>query len=762
VLESVDSIKNVGLFDDHTQAPGTEFTELTLIFGENGVGKTTVAAILDSLRERNPVTITRRRTLWGQDGPACAVRLDGERYTFDGSDWDSQPPHGTIEVFFPDFVTRNVYAGGGVESDHRRNLCEFVLGRQAVQDVERLADADDRARAAQKLASQLDDHLKKIAKPPDTLETLINLPKDAEIETQLAQARDRLAAAKASDEILKRPVPSQVAPPVLDKPRVQALLSASDVDVAADVGKVVREHVAAHLDADGEDWLKYGAAHGADDKCPFCGQDVQGVDLVEAIGAYFSAEYRAFVERIGAESADILSTCASSALAPVRVALAAQIAVAGQWNAQHPLDAAALERALETAGQSWQRGASLLEALLTRKQASPLEAIPADETITAFDAYEQAVAGLALVNGSLKACADKAEEYRKVVAGASIADLANALARLENQKTRHEAHAVDLVAQRAAALQQRKEADADKERLKTAIDEHASKVVGKYQDGINHYLAYFGCELRIDKVEAKFPAGKASVGYKLVVRGYEVPLGHVEEDPCFETVLSEGDKSSLALAFFLARLKDMPVLTGKVIVLDDPVNSLGGSRRRMVEAVIRDLRGRGAQVVVLTHDERLAAMMWRDSMKIGAMKKIVPLQVKRSGNGSSLLVWDAEGATRSEYVNDYLTLVDYLAGNGDEKRAAGCIRPYVEQRLRHIYPGLPFTTRDPLGEMIKKIRGSGPGDRLEQLKSKLPDLEAINDASLPAHHATDDVPGMPPLTPSEVRVYAQKALEVLG
>jgi hypothetical protein len=64
--------------------------------------------------------------------------------------------------------------------------------------------------------------------------------------------------------------------------------------------------------------------------------------------------------------------------------------------------------------------------------------------------------------------------------------------------------------------------------------------------------------------------------------------------------------------------------------------------------------------------------------------------------------------------------------------------------------------------MITKIRDSDQGSRLYALRAKVPDLESINDASLPSHHATDDVPGMLPLTSEGVRLFAQKALEILG
>jgi wobble nucleotide-excising tRNase len=287
--------------------------------------------------------------------------------------------------------------------------------------------------------------------------------------------------------------------------------------------------------------------------------------------------------------------------------------------------------------------------------------------------------------------------------------------------------------------------------------------VGKYQDGINDYLAYFGCEFRIESVEPKFSGGRAGVHYKLKAHGHEIQLGVSTDEPSFETVLSEGDKHTLALSFFFARLKHLANLSGRIIVLDDPVNSLGSSRRSLIEGVIRDLLKRKAQVVVLTHDIRLAALIWRDR----ALEKFGPavtLQVEKiSGlQGSRLAAWDVEKATQGSYVADYLALIRFLEGGGDHTLAAKSIRPYLEQRLRYLYPGPPFSNRDSLGIMLGKIRNGGTNPRLHTLANKLADLEAINDAALPDHHAADDVPGGEPLTADGVRMFAKKALDILG
>ena len=46
MLEKFEFVNKVGLFEDYSHSPGREFGEVTLIYGENGVGKSTLAAIL--------------------------------------------------------------------------------------------------------------------------------------------------------------------------------------------------------------------------------------------------------------------------------------------------------------------------------------------------------------------------------------------------------------------------------------------------------------------------------------------------------------------------------------------------------------------------------------------------------------------------------------------------------------------------------------------------------------------------------------------
>jgi wobble nucleotide-excising tRNase len=44
-------------------------------------------------------------------------------------------------------------------------------------------------------------------------------------------------------------------------------------------------------------------------------------------------------------------------------------------------------------------------------------------------------------------------------------------------------------------------------------------------------------------------------------------------NPCFKNTLSAGDRSALALAFFIARLYQDPKIGDKIVVIDDPITS---------------------------------------------------------------------------------------------------------------------------------------------------------------------------------------------
>ena len=132
-------IRNIGCFDSFQGTPDTELAPLTLIYAENGRGKTTLSAILRSLATRDATLIKGRRRIGSEHEPHIVLEVDGKQQAvvFQNDQWSES--HDPILIFDDQFVDDNVYSGLSVEAGHRQNLHEVILGSHGV-GLARLVD----------------------------------------------------------------------------------------------------------------------------------------------------------------------------------------------------------------------------------------------------------------------------------------------------------------------------------------------------------------------------------------------------------------------------------------------------------------------------------------------------------------------------------------------------------------------------------------------------------------------------------------------
>jgi len=90
MIEKMISIKNVGKFVDCKAAGDVTFQKLTLLYGENGRGKTTFCDILRSLSTGSGDRIIGRTTLGVTEAPSVKVLTSGGPRKFKDS-----PANGT-------------------------------------------------------------------------------------------------------------------------------------------------------------------------------------------------------------------------------------------------------------------------------------------------------------------------------------------------------------------------------------------------------------------------------------------------------------------------------------------------------------------------------------------------------------------------------------------------------------------------------------------------------------------------------------------
>jgi wobble nucleotide-excising tRNase len=146
--------------------------------------------------------------------------------------------------------------------------------------------------------------------------------------------------------------------------------------------------------------------------------------------------------------------------------------------------------------------------------------------------------------------------------------------------------------------------------------------------------------------------------------------------------LSDGDKNTLAFALFLAKLDHEAKLDQKIIVFDDPVNSLDRYRKNYTIEQVETISKIAKQVIVLSHDPYFLRELWSKFERLNT----ATLCIRKTGNSSQIEVWNIEKDTDTDYISNYRQLSEYME-NGDTdsenmRSVARCIRPALEGYFR--------------------------------------------------------------------------------
>jgi wobble nucleotide-excising tRNase len=306
-----------------------------------------------------------------------------------------------------------------------------------------------------------------------------------------------------------------------------------------------------------------------------------------------------------------------------------------------------------------------------------------------------------------------------------------ALAALLVQKRRFEPEVKGLCDAYQLALAKKVTIEQDKERARVELDVYTKTVLNKYEKSINRLLVEFHAGFSITKTEHGYPGGIASSTYQILINDTPVELGDEEtplDQPCFRNTLSAGDKSTLALAFFLARLEHDPDRAAKIVLFDDPFNSQDSFRKDHTVRKILDCGGYCAQVLVLSHDPLFLKRLWERLEDQPANRK--SLELRRLGLSNTTIVeWDVDEATQSAYNADRKVLSDYYHDeSGDLRHVVQKIRPVLEYYTK-IVGGGTIANGDTLGVIVGKIRIAGPGRSPRGCSSRRLGLRSIRQMS---------------------------------
>jgi len=727
MIERLVELRNLGVLSNALPGKPVELAKCTVVFGENGRGKTTLARLMASLATGDCSCLRPMATIGSDAGPAAGLVVSEAHHTLRKGNW-SPLPLPAIVVFDSDFVKRNVYTGTAVEPSHRRNLCDFALGDEGVRLTGEVTRLDEVIKG---ITAQVGDLERALGSTVGRLmggDEFIALPDDPEIDANIARAQKLVDASRDADPIRNRPGLQRLElefPPVAEQ---VAVLAMTVEDLACEAVEKTRQHVQERLGAGGEEWLRTGVGYLRDESCPFCGQAIGGSGLVDAFRGYFGQAYAELRGRV-ADAADGVETSSSELLLQqMRTTVAANEAAVGFWAKYVSVVEPASPLAnVEPAFAAVRSG--LLPAFQTKKAdllSSVEPAVPLDRVQELCDAATASVASynekVAEVNRAILACQ----------AGASAATITEAeasLNRLHLQKARWDPEPAGMCTRLVALRAEKKGQEALKTDAKRGLDDYMKQAMESYQPAVNGFLDRCNAAFSIVNMGVGFAGGEPRADYSIKLFGRSVSVATKPGDePHFGTMLSDGDRRTLALAFFLARLDRDPNLADRIVVLDDPVSSLDTHRTSCTIEAIVGLATRCRQLIVMTHDPLLAMELSDVLTETGmaAQGGLVVLQLSRDGQSSTIRACDAADLYQTVLQRSIERLETFLDGPAGVAAldAVKSIRPAIEGLLRLKYPKELRGARE-FGVMVARIRDAGCNDRLQRLTGHVDELYAV-------------------------------------
>lgn len=759
-------IQNVGLLRDATETGAIGLSKVTMVYADNGRGKSTFGALLRDWQLGDGARVMARRTIDTKDDPHIGLLLsDGQKAVFESGAWKGD--RRMLEIFDSEFVEGNVYSGFEVRPDQRQSLLGFALGDQAVA-LKQLIDSLTQQIDVQAKARSQAEKVLAASSAPYNVGEFVALAQVPDIVDRITAQEKRMEAAKNAKQLGSRQMPTSLEVIHIDLGEVFALLSTELKELEARAEELVKDHLAAIGGEGAEEWISEGQQYVTGPKCPFCGQGAAELALIAAYKSYFNEAYGALKEDVANLRARIQELTGPEVSQSAAATASTNEARTTAWKDQLSLDAPVLDAAALQARLMKLREA--LSGLLDAKAASPISPIGSAVEMTTTQALLDEVNQVLLAyNQECVAVITAIAEMKTALASDDPEALRAELDRMRATRKRFLPEVALVVGEFQQAEASKKALEEKKATARTAVDDLMAKTLQTYEARINELIQVFGGEFAIAQLKPSYlGSGEPRTDYGLKLRGKAVKLGSradLTKGPGFATTLSEADKRTLAFAFFFARVEVDPDLAKKIIVLDDPVSSLDRNRRYQTVRRIAALSGKCVQTIVLSHDSYFLREL-RNS--VADLDNAVPqpkvLKLRRTKLGYSAFDdCDLDEMCASPYYQHHSVVAKYVDGQStaSPQDVAKAIRPLLEGYYHRKFPGrLP--KRLMFGQILAEASRAAPDDPLSNLKPSLKELGEINEYVGQFHHDADQGDqGISAIVDSELLGVARRALNLI-
>lgn len=754
-----EKIKNIGQIKDYTATGDVSFKNVNLIYGENAVGKSTLSAIFRALKTGDTTAINLKKTIGISEPVEQYIKLkvnseQGEEdKTFEYVTGQGQlfETHliPDIEIFDAYFVEKNILSGWQCSTEQQKNLPNLILGENGISQVLQLekykTELTETIPSAElilknKIIAQNRLFADLAFKAEEFLQKFYNIPKPSEDynydqEIQNLENRIKILQTLANNPEHK---PFRLLPvPDFNKDYfVNEILHKTLDSLSSEAERRVKEH-ASSFNMPNAAWLVQGNVFlGDKTTCPFCGQSISEVDLIHAYKAYFSEEYKNF-------NATLKTYDGISVLGDNKIADIANIILSNDTTRKDFNGGIVDEWPVIDVNEFRNISAKLygiLQSTHEKKKSLVLDSVDLPPE------FEPLFAKFCLFVQKIKNYNDAINTTNTKLSELNADDLPKETQKLSNIKMQKARWCeLDLLAENEAKplIEKRSEVIRSNKNLQETFRTNAIEFKDKYENSINAFLNDFGVNFRVQITPPSFRTAKPSYDFGVIIDGYTEnvisarPRISIDSEQCVGNALSEGDKSTLAFAFFLAKLTQDEMLGKKIIVIDDPISSLGDFRKRKTVFEIHKLSKHVSQLFVLSHDP-----LFLNGIKKSIPKKFTKvLTVKKNDYfGSKIEEFDLNEFVKGRHLHAYDIIKKYTSTvthtEAEKMQVIAEIRIYLEGLLQALYPN-EFHPEETLGAYCEVIR-KNPNHKLRDIKDQ---IFYLNDFASTEHH--NSLEGLP-------------------
>lgn len=765
MLEKILKIENIKQWQ-HKGGLSQGFDKLNLIYGRNGSGKSTLSKIFNFINENDKAAIEALKPLESDGVPALSLRVGGANVTL-----NSLQTQFNFQVFNQEFIDSNLYIPNAKDRSQLTNYYEFSLGKVSVLKEQKIDTLKAEIDAINVQLSPIDTRLttKFPSKTVTKIRGITSTPNaDAEIANLEAQIQDL----KSVEHYKSR---KKLSPMALTKPELDTSVFILNIEsLSKEAQEKVELHIANNLTERDVMWLETGTQLvNESDNCPLCAQPLANSSIFSLYQDFISDSYTKASDKFEHDSDqfELVVKAIGSKIGDLEALVKSNSEIIKTWsdrikgfNPEYDFkDLNSLSTSIE------------LECINLIKEKKKDLLLETDFTNfnKLFDRINDEF-DFSAYNSVVQEFNEQVTKFLNELATGSTQAFQSKIDNIEETKKRFETEVVDDLVNHKSLYDDKKDKTIKIKELKAEIDKDQEDSIKEHKDSINLLLKNFHSMIRIKELDKdnKGKGGSTRLKYVITFIDKELSVENMDDNRhIFEHVLSFGDRSTLALAFFLSKFAKANI-DNSIVVLDDPMSSLDNYRKDATIVEIEKLINNGYQTIVFSHDPFFLSDIQKYSILSQhtkcfeidvSYKKSDPLKADSSQYISSQMIESSnyESHVLHSYYKEYNKLYDFVADAKDKSKVevARSIRPILEAHLRFLYPR-EFNEGVWLGNMITMIRDeTDPSSHFFDTHNQVSQITKINEFSKAFHHADGFDTKIQSLDLQTVQSYAQETLQ---